>query len=72
MKSDKIMPWQIQWNDREVLKTQVDHCKCTLELKTFDEVEDPKDYIKAGTNFWVPTKLYPWESEFRGQPKKLN
>lgn len=63
---------KINWKNKSEIKKKIQFCKCTLEITDFDDIEDPLDYIKPGTEFYSPTKLYPWEKEYRGPNLRIN
>lgn len=67
----KTEPANISWNNKSQLKKQIRYCKCALIINDFDDVENPLEYIKPGTKFFAPTKMYPWDETFKGSLKPV-
>lgn len=61
-KDVKISPHQINWKDKKILNTQIEHCQCTIQFE-MNDVEDPTEYIKPGTAFWQEGPQMPWDSK---------
>jgi hypothetical protein len=59
---EKINSFQLNWKDKDVISKQIKHCQCTIEFK-MDEVENPTDYVKAGTTFMRQGSAMPWDKE---------
>lgn len=59
--NSKTNSWQLDWKNKEKLKSQVRYCSCSIEFTT-DDVDEPLVYIKPGTEFYQYLRHgKPWE-----------
>lgn len=64
LKKGTSASYQVNWKDKNNLNDQVESCKCTVEFR-MSEVDEPRDYIKPGTKFYVPQHaVYPWDPDY--------